>query len=265
VHTRRYGWNRDHHDHRDLLYAAHRPKEFALEAPLPKSVDLRPTMPSVWDQGTIGSCVGHGTAAALAHLRITNHMDLWTPSRLFLYYGVRFLENSVAEDAGGQIRDAIKWVAATGCPPEDLWPYDTAKFASVPPPPAFEAAALHKALTYLRVDWTKLDEIKACLAAGFPIVFGFMVYSDFESEQCAKTGILHMPSARERCQGGHCTCMVGFDDDKAYDGGVGMGLVRNSWGDRWGDPTHPGHFWIPYPYLTSPALSDDFWSIRSTM
>ena len=260
--TRRYGWQRDHHDHRDLLYSAHRPNEFALTAPLPRQTDLRPTMPSIWDQGDIGSCIGHGTAAAVAHLRIANHMPLWTPSRLFLYYGVRFLENSVAEDAGGQIRDAIKWLASTGCPPEDLWPYDITKFASRPSDAAFAEAALHKALVYMRVDWSNLDEVKACLAAGFPIVFGFTVYSDFESEQCARTGLLHMPSSRERTQGGHCTCLVGYDDDKAYDGGVGMGLVRNSWGAEWG---LQGHFWMPYPYLTSPRLSDDFWTIRQTL
>ena len=260
--TRRLGWNRDHHDHRDFLYSAHRPTEFALDAPLPKQVDLRPTMPAVWDQGNIGSCVGHGTAAVIAHLHIVNHLPLWTPSRLFLYYGVRFLENSVAEDAGGQIRDAIKWIASTGCPPEDLWPYDTSKFASVPSPEAFTEAALHKALVYMRVDWSNLDEVKACLASGFPIVFGFMVYPEMQSEAVAKSGILTMPGAHERCEGGHCVCLCGYDDDKVYPGGVGMGLVRNSWGEGWGCS---GYFWMPYEMITSPALSDDYWTVRQTL
>jgi C1A family cysteine protease len=35
-------------------------------------------------------------------------------------------------------------------------------------------------------------------------------------------------------------------------------IVRNSWGEDWGDA---GHFYIPYAYLTNPTLSSDMWCI----
>src|SRR5690348_14988910 len=44
------GWRRDLPDHRDFAFAA--PTDVLVT--LPSSVDLRPTMPAVYDQGPIG-------------------------------------------------------------------------------------------------------------------------------------------------------------------------------------------------------------------
>ena len=35
--------------------------------------------------------------------------------------------------------------------------------------------------------------------------------------------------------------------------------AQNSWNEAWGIK---GRFWMPYEYITSPTLSDDFWAIR---
>ena len=260
--TRKCGWIKDKLDPRDMLYAAHRPGEFALTAPLPAKTDLRMYMPPVYDQLSIGSCTGNGIAACIAYLRYKDAaLPDWSPSRLFIYYGERLLEGTVKQDSGAQIRDGIKYVAANGAPPESLWPYVVAKFASKPPKTVYSQAVLHKLITYMRVNWSDLNEVKACLAAGFPIVFGFQVYASMMSQAMAASGLLPMPGPNERCEGGHCVCLCGYDDTKAYPGGVGMGLVRNSWGPGWGQG---GYFWMPYPYIDSPSLSDDFWTIRAT-
>jgi len=252
--SRIYGWRPDLPDQRDHYYGVHKPDGAVA---LPHKTDLRLFMPPVYDQGQLGSCTGNGIAAAVAFLRIKDRtLPDWSPSRLFIYYGERAMEGTIKSDAGAQIRDGIKVLSKLGAPPEKSWPYQVSKFATKPTTAAYAEAVKHTAVTYLRVDWTKLEEVKACLAAGFPIVFGFTVYDAFESDNVAKTGILHMPTKAEKCQGGHCVLLCGYDD------ATKMFLVRNSWGPDWGQK---GYFWMPYEYVSSPDLSDDFWTIRATL
>jgi C1A family cysteine protease len=91
------------------------------------------------------------------------------------------------------------------------------------------------------------------LASGYPFVFGFSVYDAFESSGVAKSGVLEMPKPGEEVVGGHCVLAVGYDDD------AGAFIVRNSWGSKWGKD---GYFTMPYAYLLSEDLADDFWTIR---
>jgi C1A family cysteine protease len=97
-----------------------------------------------------------------------------------------------------------------------------------------------------------ITELKSCLAAGNPFVFGFTVYQSFESATVAQTGVLPMPGKTESVLGGHAVMAAGYDDNKnAF-------IVRNSWGDAWGQK---GYFYMPYDYITSTDLADDFWTI----
>jgi len=84
-------------------------------------------------------------------------------------------------------------------------------------------------------------------------VFGFSVYQSFESPQMAQSGHLSLPQPSEQMLGGHAVLAVGYDDANQWF------VVRNSWGDQWG---MGGYFTMPYPYLTQPNLSRDFWTIR---
>ncbi len=246
----KYGWQPDLPDQRDFKYAAPRP---ILKA-LPSKVDLRKQNPPVYDQGQLGSCTANAIGAAFefALLKADKASD-FLPSRLFIYYNERVIEHTVKTDAGAQIRDGIKSVNKKGVAPETLWPYDIAKFAAKPPAAAYKEALNHQVSSYQRVD-RNLSQFKGVLAEGFPFVFGFTVYDSFESEQVAKTGKLNLPKAGETVVGGHAVVAVGYDDKaKRF-------IVRNSWGADWG---LAGYFTIPYDYLLSADLSDDFWTIRA--
>jgi C1A family cysteine protease len=98
-----------------------------------------------------------------------------------------------------------------------------------------------------------LNQLKGCLASGLPFVFGFSVYDSFESQEVARTGVVPMPdTATEQLLGGHAVLAVGYDDaDQRF-------VVRNSWGEGWGDG---GYFTMPYAYLTERSLASDFWAI----
>jgi C1A family cysteine protease len=250
IKIQRYGWKKDHPDHRDFLYS----KVAKKEAPkiLPPKVDLRPFCPPVEDQGNLGSCTANALVGAMEFLELKMgrpHVDL---SRLFVYYNERVLEHSINYDAGAQIRDGIKTLAAQGVCHEEIWPYNTFKFNRKPPAACYKQGSEHQILKYYRA--TSLKLIRQSLAAGYPVVFGFTVYESFETEKVAKTGIMSMPKENEEAVGGHAVLAVGYDDISS------KVIVRNSWGPKWGKQ---GYFFMPYAYISNPYLADDFWCIRA--
>jgi len=245
----RYGWVRDLPDLRDHLYAT--PPEFLVK--LPSSVDLRSQCPAVYDQGQLGSCTANAIAAALEFDQMKEKQsNVFVPSRLFIYYNERVMEGTVNEDSGAQIRDGIKSVGKQGDCPETLWPYDIKKFAVKPPDKCYQQALKFKAVQYQRLSQI-LNQLKGCLASGYPFVFGFTVYESFESQQVAQTGHASMPLPKETVVGGHAVMAVGYDDSQNWF------IVRNSWGDGWG---LKGYFTLPYAYLLEQNLASDFWTIR---
>ena len=244
----RYGWIPDLPDVRDQAYRAPR-----RAGALPKSVDLRSGCPPVYDQGELGSCTANAIAAAV---EFDEHKQSfrqpYQPSRLFIYYNERALSGTIATDGGAMLRDGIKVVAGQGTCPEPMWPYTPAKFADRPPAPCYKFGKTHPAVQYSRLS-QDLGQMKACLAAGYPFVFGFTVYESLESDQVAHNGEVPMPESGETSLGGHAVMAAGYDDSST------RFLVRNSWGAGWG---MGGYFTIPYTYLANVDLAADFWTIR---
>jgi C1A family cysteine protease len=244
----RYGWIPDLPDDRDHLYAA--PPAF-LSA-LPPSTDLRGQCPDVYDQGELGSCTANAIGGAIEFDRLKQSLPDFVPSRLFIYYNERVIEGTVDLDSGAMIRDGIKSVASQGVCPEPEWPYIISRFAEKPSAEAYRDATTDRAVSYQSLI-QDLNQMRGCLASGYPFIFGFTVYESFESPEVAQTGHAPLPGPRERAVGGHAVMAVGYDDASQ------TFLVRNSWGARWG---MAGYFTIPYTYLVQPGLSDDLWTIR---
>jgi C1A family cysteine protease len=243
----RYGWVPDVPDQRDLLYSAVRPAPVTL----PPRIDLRPMCSPVENQGDLGSCTGNALAGAIEFLERKDHAVFVDASRLFIYYNERALEGTIKSDSGAMIRDGIKTLKNQGVCSETLWPYIVTKFAIKPSAACYKEALNCQITSYHRI--LTLDEMRACLADGFPFVFGFTVYESFESQEVERTGVVQMPRPNERSLGGHAVLAVGYNEaQKRF-------IVRNSWGTDWGQK---GYFSIPYEYLASRNLADDFWTIR---
>ena len=247
--TKRFGWIPDLPDQRDRIFRA---RAATLRA-LPPRVDLRPACPPIYNQGQLGSCTAQAIAAVLQFNQVKQQQaDVFTPSRLFIYYNERVVLGTVDEDSGAMLRDGIKSVAKQGAPHESLWPHTVAKFKRKPTKPAYRDGEKHEAILYERVVQTTA-QLKGCLADGFPFVFGFSVYESFESATVARTGTVRMPGRGEILVGGHAVVAVGYDEASR------RFIVRNSWGDRWG---RAGYCTMPYDYLLDANLSDDFWAIK---
>ena len=258
--TARYGWVPDLPDARDHLYAA---PAIALAA-LPPIADLRSGCPPVYNQGRIGSCTANAIAAAFEFDLKKQSLPDFMPSRLFIYYNERAMEGHVQTDSGAQIRDGVKSIATLGVCSEDEWKYDDTPATSdggpfspgtpeaeKPTPQCYQDALKNRATTYRRVI-QNLDQMRGCLAAGGPFVFGFTVYESFETEAVAKSGVAPMPQPGEQVLGGHAVLAVGYDDSAQ------TFTVRNSWGTGWGQD---GYFTLPYAYLTTRGLASDFWTL----
>ena len=244
--SRIYGWLPDLPDRRDWVFAARAPR------PMPARADLREGCSPVEDQGKLGACTAQALAGALEFLEIRDGRVFEDRSRLFIYYNERVISHTVREDSGAMLRDGIKTLVHQGACGESLWPYDIRRFTAKPPAPCYRDGLDHQITGYRRIQ--DPDGMRSCLAAGFPFVFGFMVYESFESAAVARTGIVPMPGKSEKALGGHAVMAVGYDDaGKRF-------LVRNSWGAGWG---MQGYFTLPYAYLASRDLSDDFWTIRA--
>jgi len=248
------GWLPDIPDSRDVPFAS----LFRVSQRVPDGVDLRDECSSIEDQGELGSCTGQALVGALEFLELKElgpeapfrFRDL---SRLFVYFNERKDMGTVQEDSGAMLRVGIKTLKSDGVCREELWPYKIARFASKPPDACYREAAHHQVTAYQRLN--TLSEMKSCLAMGLPFVFGFSVYEHVMSDVVAKTGKVKLPKKNERLLGGHAVVAVGYrDKSKSF-------IFRNSWGGKWG---MQGYGEIPYAYLESRDLSDDFWCIQST-
>jgi C1A family cysteine protease len=200
----------------------------------------------------LGSCTANAIGGAIEFDRMKQKLTDFVPSRLFIYYNERLIEGTVNSDSGAQIRDGIKTVASQGVCPEPEWPYDITKFTTKPPAKAYKDAGTDRAVSYQSLI-QDLNQMKGCLASGYPFVFGFTVYESFESAAVANSGHAPMPAPSERAIGGHAVMAVGYEDANQWF------VVRNSWGRGWG---LAGYFTLPYTYLIQSGLSSDFWTIR---
>ena len=244
---RRYGCRVDKYDPRDFRYDAVRaPRTF-----LPPSADLRPLMSPVEDQGQTNTCVANAIVGALEYLEKKNKISFVDYSRLFLYYNGEVMQGTPGQDAGLAIRTGIQSVVKYGTCYEQEWPFDPLTIGTKPSKQCYTDAAVHKVLSYARVN-TMID-MKSCIANGYPFVIGMQVYESMESDEVAKTGVVEMPKVGEQLLGGHGVLVVGYSD------ATSTWTVRNSWGVSWG---MSGYFTLPYAYLTNHKLVSDMWDIQ---
>jgi C1A family cysteine protease len=249
----RFGWIPQRPDARDWPVEKLHAK-LGLPAEIPQAVDLRPQFAvPCYDQGELGSCTANAVVGAAEFL---GYRDAGTYkyllSRLALYYATRVLEGSPDEDSGAELRDVIKVGATVGLCGEWAWPYVIGKFTIQPPAFAYRNAATHLFNEYYAIpDATRERDVLVALAAGYPVIFGFLVYEAFQ--HIGPDGLVPMPSAPAWAIGGHAVLMMGYDQARR------LYLVRNSWGPAWGDG---GYFWAPFDYFNDPDQASDFWVLH---
>lgn len=251
----KYGWKPDTPDHRDFIYNE---RNVLLGSKVPAKVDCLTSGLPIYDQGQLGSCTGNGWAKEMEYRESRQGEGVVTPSRLFIYYNERVIENTVSSDSGAEVRTGAQVVATIGAPPETDWPYDITKFTEKPSVQAYDDAKKQEALQYQRIVLGAGSPIRSAIASGLPVVFGFSVPQFFEDGSWdPTTAPLPLPTPTDQIIGGHCVVMTGYDFT-CTQFPVPAFLCDNSWGPDWGAS---GRFWMDYRY-GGVGLASDFWVVQ---
>lgn len=111
---------------------------------------------------------------------------------------------------------------------------------------------------------TVITQMCACLAEGFPIVFGFGMY--LEADHPIKAfydndnwngdvfKVDNLATLGEK-RGGHAVLCVGFDETRQ------LFRIMNSWGPGNGFKGY-GFFWMPFAWFKKKGVTYDLWTIR---
>ncbi len=242
-----FGWLKDPEDKQDLLFS------YAPLQSAPTRLNLVEKFPLIYNQLQTNSCVANSVGMAFMVQLLQQKEKFFTPSRLFIYYNARHLDNpNSISDSGTYLRSGIKSVATYGACDESIWKFDSGKvnqkpYKSLKYDPYISAEG-KQVQRYERVPKSR-DGVKRALLDGSAVVFGLYLCNNFHTQLEKNNYVFQKPDGP--IVSGHALTLIGWDDDKqAFN-------VRNSWGKKWG---LDGHFWLPYEILES-NNADDLWKI----
>src|SRR5690606_38531145 len=107
---------------------------------------------------------------------VPDHDRVFSPS--FIYNQIN---NGV--DGGALFADGLNVLTQVGAAPLSAMPYDPFDYLTRPSQAAVQAARRYRADTWRQVNIRDINEVKAQLAAGFPVLIGAMVDGGFERLQ----------------------------------------------------------------------------------
>jgi len=199
---------------------------------LPEAVDLSTDMPEIGNQGDQQSCVAWSLAYALKSYQEKKETGK------SLQFSPSYIYNQIngGENVPTYVTDGLELLTKQGvCLLEDM-PYDANEWTAKPSKEAQRHARNFRIDYWKQVDVSDVREVKAQLAAGYPIVIGANVSQEFISEG-AQEKENYIWREKGTPAGGHAMVVVGYDDSKkAF-------KLMNSWGKEWGDN---GFGWITY-------------------
>lgn len=212
-------------------------------------VDLRKWCGPIKDQGAEGACTAHaGTSASeWIHRKYLSSAPIFSPQ--YTYAKELIAQGNFPNDEGSDGETLCETLIVNGCCELSLYPYVAGQILM--PTPAQDAdAAQFRLGAYHGLANSAVAQSVLADPVPWPVDIGFDVYSSFESNETAETGIMTVPVAGEQLLGGHETLIVGCDLAAAPTirpaACPPAFLVQNSWGTDWGIG---GFFWMPVPIL----------------
>ncbi|MGH8980329.1 MAG: C1 family peptidase [Acidimicrobiales bacterium] len=199
------------------------------------TVDLRPTLPPVHDQGLRGTCLAFAVTAGHEVSRTTGQVteDL---SEEGLYWGCKRIDRNWL--GGTTFASAAVALGRWGQPSETDWPYHRRRKEGVAYSPPSRAGGKGWFKSGLRRVTVIVADVRTHLDAGIPVMLGLTLFDTFYRPDPA--GHIADPAPGARVKGHHAVLAVGHE--------VGELLIRNSWGTTWG---LGGYAWIGDGYVNT--------------
>lgn len=207
----------------------------------PNRVDLRPSLPTVRDQGARSTCLAFAITAAHEAIRNDHNGIIEDLSEEVLYWGCKQVDGD--REPGSVFSSASAALMQWGQPREELWPYngnrDDTDLSYSPPDGALDGDICFKAL--MRRIPANIQSIKSWLSRGYTVALGIILCQGFYTPF---RGTISMPISDEELTEGHAILVVGYEDSSVV--GEGFLVLRNSWGLDWGEG---GYGYLPYAYI----------------
>ncbi len=236
--------------------AEERLRRAAIEAPgLPTVVDWRnhggSYVTGIRDQAGCGSCVAFGAIAVFESAIMIQAgrpglaVDL-SEAQLYFCYGYGHGAGHCPD--GGWWPDQAFAGMAAGITDDAHFPYtDADQGCGLRPGWQSTVSSFRSSNTV-----SSIAAAKTHLANVGPMSACFTVYEDFYYHYTGGVYTYH-PNTSGRVIGGHCVCIVGYDDAQ------GCWIAKNSWGPGWGET---GYFRISYG---SAGIDAEMWGINSAI
>lgn len=216
-----------------------------LDSNLPLQTDLRPVMPTIEDLEQCPRCTANAVATLYSYMLNVTTGENFKACCRFIHFNTVAISRNAPDDNSVDIPSTLQSVKVYGaCSVNTMKSYSSYEpFARICPPQAAYDEALHHRANGFAIVPLDLILWKFALAEGNPILFGLKVYRSFDSQRIR--GLVPIPSPHEietKEYGCHTMLCVGYSDiDSVF-------IVRNSWGNTWGDH---GYCYIPYEYVVS--------------
>jgi len=211
------------------------PQAPAFRGTLPPFADLTATLPPPGDQGPTGSCaswaVTYGAGSQAARRAGLGPTLRLSPS---------FTYNKISRDpicrTGTSPSATLDMLRDVGALPFERYVFDGGWCGRMPTSAELQEAAKYRIKGWGKIDARKIEDVKAQLARGVPVVFSMRPNGAFT--QFKGSGVIDFAGVMTGA--GHSMIAVGYDDTrKAF-------RIQNSWGrSSFGEG---GYAWLSYDF-----------------
>lgn len=230
--------------------------QISVSSRLPSVIDHSPNMPPVGDQGQQGSCVGW--AVGYYYKTYQEFEDYgWSVFDRNHIFSPAFVYNHIngGMDYGAFFEDAFKLLLDNGCATINDFPYSQSNYTNYPSEAIYQKALDYRSDEFFWINTSTpngIQQLKQHLANGHIAVLGIAVYPNFDNIQNYNYTYC-VADVFGSLRGYHAVTIVGYDDSKVTNDGVGAFKLVNSWGLSWG---LQGYFWMSYQAVMNSLVSE---------